>query len=90
MRLKTIIKLKIKESYLTEILNGKKSVEYRQIGKKSFIILENHTRTVKARIEKISILPSIFRIVMKKMFPDIKWKNEKIIKIYIKNPRVVF
>ena len=84
-----IIKVRIFKKYLNKILLGEKTIEFRQIGKKSFIILEDSKRTVKANIDNIFILPKFLSFLFKIIYPDIKWKNEKIIQINIKNPKLL-
>lgn len=73
-----ILRCKIYPKYLNDILEGKKSIEYREI---EGIEFDDGNRKIKFNVKNIDNL--IDTDFLKKNFPDVKWSDKLKLRIFL-------
>jgi len=75
-----ILRCKIKPKYLNDILEGRKSIEYREI---EAIEFDDGNRKIAFNVKNIDNL--IDTDFLKKNYPDVKWGDKLKIRIFLGN-----
>jgi uncharacterized protein with HEPN domain len=71
------LEAKIKSNYLNDILDGSKTMEFRQFDGSDTLILTDETgRKVKCQIESVMEAGAAFEKTIRENHQDVKWKND--------------
>ena len=86
-----MIKAKINSKYLTQILEGKKTMEFRQfLGNDYMMLIDETGRSARVAIEGVSEASPQLEATVMSNYKELNWDaTEPIIVIRIKNPELM-